>query len=158
MATSSQVRTSTASTSTSDERQTASPTDENCIAVRKQCRDNQEVGTCGLTASPSNPRRPQPLWSDDSTLNKAAMPKVNGNDDDNDHSFSQLSVHKALIFFEGQSAWALGPFPVWRNRNLLLAAIIRLGIPAQTSCHLESSGLVSVLEEEMWFTHHGVCR
>ena len=96
--------------------------------------------------------------ADDSTLNKAAMPKVNGNDDDNDHSFSQLSVHKALIFFEGQSAWALGPFPVWRNRNLLLAAIIRLGIPAQTSCHLESSGLVSVLEEEMWFTHHGVCR
>ena len=38
---------------------------------------------------------------------------VGGSDDkDNDHSFSQLSVHKALTCPEDQSTWAVrGPFP-----------------------------------------------
>ena len=49
----------------------------------------------------------------------------NHHDFHNDHSSSQLSVHKALTCLEDQSAL------VWR-RNPLRAEIIHLGIPAQT--------------------------
>ena len=34
---------------------------------------------------------------------------------DDDHSFSQLPVHKALTCPEGQSAWAW-PLPGWRKK------------------------------------------
>ena len=34
---------------------------------------------------------------------------VHVNDNDNDHSFSELSVHKALTCPEGLSAWAVAP-------------------------------------------------
>ena len=58
-----------------------------------------------------------------------------GTDNDNDHSFSQFSAHKAPTCCVGQSAMALAP-PCLENRNSLRAEIIIQGNAAQTSCHL----------------------
>ena len=60
------------------------------------------------------------------------------NDNDSDHSFSQLSVHNALTCSEGQSAWALAPslFGEKKKRNSS-ARIVRQGTPARTSCHVD---------------------
>ena len=40
---------------------------------------------------------------------KTRPKETEDNDDDNDYSFNQLSVHKALTCPEGQSAWAAAP-------------------------------------------------
>ena len=49
-----------------------------------------------------------------------------------------------------------GPWPrPCLAKSSLRAETTCLGIPAQTSCHLEWSGCGPLLEKEMWFTHYG---
>ena len=56
------------------------------------------------------------------------------NDNDSDHSFSQLSEHKTLTRPEGQSAWALAP-SLFSDKKTRSGAERRLpNNPARTSC------------------------
>ena len=57
------------------------------------------------------------------------------NDTDTDHSFSHLSVHKALTCPEGQRAW--GPWVHSQLGEKFASSRNHLGKPVQTSCHLE---------------------
>ena len=72
-------------------------------------------------------------------------------DNDKDHSFSQFSVHKALTCPEGQSAWPLA-IPCLAMKKLAPCKSNYSGVPAQIPCHLECSGLASVLKGRPWFT------
>ena len=58
------------------------------------------------------------------------------NDNDNDHSFSQLPVHKALTCSQGQSAGAVLPRPSW-PRKFAQCTKPLIKVLAQISCRLK---------------------
>ena len=62
------------------------------------------------------------------------------NDNDNGHSFSQLSEHKALTCPKGQSAWALNP-PWLAKGKSLRAEISVLDVPALLWCFMNAASV-----------------
>ena len=99
------------------------------MKVCQTCGEDDKRGTCEMSDS-----------------------KFGQGEDDNDHSFTQLSVHTA-------PARVPGPRPIpCLAKSSQHAQTMCLGEPVQISCHLKCSGPVRGLETEMWFTYVQECR
>ena len=73
---------------------------------------------CGNKLKPADTLLPRtPLTNRCEKLIVMCALGTNENDNDKDHSFSQLSVHKALTCPEGQSSWSVAP-SLYGEKNL----------------------------------------